>query len=109
LKEKIIYFKHIFLVFARLGLFEDSVPLTHANRQKVTNREWRTSFMDSFASNLAFVLFQCKGDQYRVGAYVQERPVNLPGCSQKLCHFSEFSAKYGQLADSCNLDNICRI
>ena len=65
--------------------------------------------MDSFASNLAFVLFQCNEDQYRVGAYVQERPVNLPGCSEQLCPFSEFTAKYGSMADACSLDDICRV
>lgn len=63
-------------MLARFGLFEDSVRPTHSNRLEVAKREWRTSLIDSFASNLAFALFDCK-EGPRVAAYVQERPVKV--------------------------------
>lgn len=108
----VFYFSHsgtLLKVLARLGLFEDSIALKHSNRlsDEMKKREWRTSLIDSFATNIAFVLFNCNQNNY-VTAYVQERPVILPGCSGRLCPFSEFSAKYGAYASSCNLEEICR-
>ena len=93
----------------RLGLFRDPVPLKHSNRLALKNREWRTSLINSFAANLALVLFNCSDNGHHVTAYVQERPVRLPGCSQELCRFSEFSKRYGPIAASCNLGEICRL
>ena len=105
-----IFYCSFFSVLARLGLFEDSIRPTSLNRKdpKVLNRAWRTSKIDSFASNIAFVLFKCK-DDYRVTAYFQEKPVRLPGCSDDLCHFGQFVTKYGPLAANCNLDSICTV
>ena len=96
------------LVLARLGLFEDPLPLKHSNRKEMEVRQWRTSLIDSFASNLAFVLYTCR-DGHRVATYVQERTVQLPGCGSPLCPFSEFTARYGPYAASCNLEEICRV
>lgn len=91
-----------------MGLFEDAVRPTHLNRLDIHKRAWRTSLIDSFASNIAFALFKCS-DDYRVTAYFQERPVRLPGCSHELCHFREFVNQYGSLAEKCNVEDICRI
>ncbi|XP_032795585.1 multiple inositol polyphosphate phosphatase 1 [Daphnia magna] len=105
------YFTHsgtILKVLARMGLFEDAVRPTHLNRLDIHKRAWRTSLIDSFASNIAFALFKCS-DDYRVTAYFQERPVRLPGCSHELCHFREFVNQYGSLAEKCNVEDICRI
>jgi len=107
----LFYFTHsgtLLKVLARLGLFEDPLPLKHSNRKEMEGRQWRTSLIDSFASNLAFVLYTCR-DGHRVATYVQERTVQLPGCGSPLCPFSEFTARYGPYAASCNLDEICRV
>lgn len=109
----VFYFSHsgtLLKVLARLGLFKDSTVMKHSNRKsrEMRNREWRTSLIDSFATNIALVLFKCK-QEYYVTTYVQERPVMLPGCDDTLCPFSQFSDVYGPYASSCDLDEICRI
>lgn len=95
-------------VLARLGLFKDELRPLHSNRLEVTQRKWRTSYIDAFATNIAFVLFQCV-DGYFVTAYFQERPILLPGCSQELCHYNDFHRHYGDIIQSCNIDDICRV
>ncbi|EFX64111.1 hypothetical protein DAPPUDRAFT_327766 [Daphnia pulex] len=105
------YFTHsgtILKVLARIGLYKDKVRPTHSNRLEQMNRAWRTSRIDPFASNIAFVLFKC-ADDYRVTAFIQERPVRLPGCSDDFCHFREFVDQYGSLVSKCSIDDICRV
>jgi len=109
----VFYFSHsgtLLKVLARFGLFKDATVPKHSNRHssEMKNREWRTSLIDSFATNIALVLFKCNQDYY-VTTYVQERPVMLPGCSDFLCPFSQFSDLYGPYASSCDLDQICRV
>jgi len=109
----VFYFSHsgtLLKVLARFGLFEDSTVLKHSNRHsdEMKKREWKTSLIDSFATNLALVLFDCD-EGYHVTAYVQERPVLLPGCDAHLCPFSQFTAKYGPYASSCNVEEICQV
>lgn len=58
----VAYFTHsgtLLKVIARLGLFNDSVPLLGNNFDHHRNsRKWRTSVIDPFATNLAFVLYK---------------------------------------------------
>lgn len=58
----VAYFTHsgtLLKVFARLGLFNDSVPLLGSNFDHHRNsRKWRTSVIDPFATNIAFVLYR---------------------------------------------------
>lgn len=95
-------------VMARFGLFKDAIEMKHSNRHLMKNREWRTSLINSFAAHLALVLFNCSDGHY-ITAYVQERPIKLPGCSSELCKYSDFRKQYETLAASCNIDDICRI
>ena len=96
-------------MLARLGLFRDEVSPTHANRATSADRQWRTSLIDSFATNLALALFTCDDGGHRVAAYVQERPVHLPGCPDHLCPFDDFMAAYGPVATDCDFDRICQL
>lgn len=75
----------------------------------MANRKWRTSFIDSFGSNLALLLSECPGKDFYVTAYAQEEPVILPGCGGELCHFKDFNKAYGGLTENCNLKEICDI
>lgn len=43
-------------ILAHLGLYKPETPLTGS--KMVSDRQWRTSEIDSFAANLAFVLFK---------------------------------------------------
>jgi len=41
-----------------LGLYKDEHKLKHDNYFKMENRLWRTSKIDPFGSNIAFVLYK---------------------------------------------------
>nr|XP_045611705.1 multiple inositol polyphosphate phosphatase 1-like isoform X3 [Procambarus clarkii] len=92
-------------VMTRLGLFQDSKPLTHDHEDP--DRLWRTSRHGSFATNVAFTLSSCGADQWWVSAAVSEQVVSLGGCASSLgCTWDEFIATYGQFLQ-CDLDAIC--
>jgi len=58
------YFTHsgtILKLIALLGLAKDPHPLMHDSlvlRKKEDKRAWRSSIIDTFASNMAFVLYE---------------------------------------------------
>lgn len=58
------YFTHsgtILKLIALLGLAKDTRPLMHDSfllRKKDDKRAWRSSIIDTFASNMAFVLYE---------------------------------------------------
>jgi len=41
-----------------LGLYKDEHKLKHDNYINMENRQWRTSKIDPFGSNIAFVLYK---------------------------------------------------
>lgn len=54
-----LYFTHsgtLLKLLAHLGLYKDKTPLTYRDFGK--ERKWRTSNIDSFATNVAFVLYE---------------------------------------------------
>lgn len=64
-----IYFTHsgtLLKMLAHLGLYKDVDALTASKYGEMTNRKWKTSLIDSFATNLAFVLYDCEGDRKSV-------------------------------------------
>lgn len=96
-------------VLARLNLFHDRRPLTADNYKKQKERQWRTSLIDSFSSNVAFVLAQCEGNEYKVATFLQEKPLRLPGCSANLCPVHEFMTQYANIADGCDVPKVCQL
>lgn len=57
----IFYFTHsgtILKMLGLLGLFKDVENLRHDNYLEMENRQWRTSKIDAFGSNIAFVLYK---------------------------------------------------
>lgn len=96
--------------YARLGLFKDQTPPLATNFYSQSNRKWRSSEIDPFAGNIAFILFKCTAGntpEYKVATYVQEKEVILQNCTTTLCPFDTFVATYGDLADTCNLAELC--
>lgn len=59
LPNSTFYFTHsgtLLKVLAHLGLYKDEAPLTYQDYGK--QRKWRTSAIDAFATNVAFVLYE---------------------------------------------------
>ena len=96
-------------LLARLGLYNDSVPLTASNYGSQQDRTWRTSRILNFATNLVFVLFDCEATAtFKVQAYHNERLVDIVGCSEpRACPYVEFTAMMQPIIDSCDFDAIC--
>ncbi|KAJ3646471.1 hypothetical protein Zmor_024058 [Zophobas morio] len=65
-----------------MGIGKDNQPPTADNYFQQQQRQWRTSTLDPFASNVAAALCQCRGNErFRVMFFLNEVPVNYPDCS----------------------------
>ncbi|XP_046680138.1 multiple inositol polyphosphate phosphatase 1-like [Homalodisca vitripennis] len=104
------YFTHsgtILKVLSHLQLYRDPLPLSADLFNKT--RLWRTSQIDVFGSNLAFVLFSCK-DGYKILTMHQERPVTLPGCPEDhLCPLDSLQDFYRHSIENCDFDQFCHL
>lgn len=55
------YFSHtatLLKTFALLKIGQDELPLRNDTYEESEKRNWRTSFIDTFATNLGFVLYE---------------------------------------------------
>ncbi|XP_076386855.1 multiple inositol polyphosphate phosphatase 1 [Megachile rotundata] len=107
------YFTHsgtILKVLALLGVAKDDQHLTHdVFSLYADDRAWRTSIIDSFASNIAFVLYNCSGILSVLFIH-QERPLFLPGCPLNVpCPLSIMKALYPNHEEECQFDTMCSI
>ncbi|XP_050520562.1 multiple inositol polyphosphate phosphatase 1-like isoform X2 [Daktulosphaira vitifoliae] len=78
----VFYFGHssnLLSLISRLGLFKDTEPITADNFDKMKNRKFRTSSIDSFASNMIVALYKCDDGNYKVSFYENEKPVKIGG------------------------------
>ncbi|XP_067638914.1 multiple inositol polyphosphate phosphatase 1 [Eurosta solidaginis] len=105
------YFTHsgtLLKVLAHLGLYKDNEPLTYRDFKR--ERAWRTSVIDAFATNLAFVLYECdKEREPMVLTLHQERPIRLPGCPQNedFCSLKTFKEEYTKNISNCDFEELC--
>ncbi len=111
----IFYFSHsgaILKFLSYLGLYKDEEPLRHDNYDRMGDRLWRTSNFNSFGSNVAFVLQECTENAeigYRVGLFVNERLVAIPGCGGQLwCQYETF-ARIFEESKTCVLEDLCAV
>jgi len=113
------YFTHsgtLLKLISHLGLFNDSSPLTSESfPEHDMNRKWRTSFIDKFATNIAFVLFKCADEAerttYRVGLLFQEEPIEAPFCDgQWTCPFEKVESYFLSSVTDCaaNVQTMCK-
>ncbi|KAJ4432670.1 hypothetical protein ANN_21293, partial [Periplaneta americana] len=107
----VVYFTHsgtLLKIMAHLGLYKDEEVLLHNNFNILNDkRKWRVSQVDSFGTNLAFVLFRCN-EQLKVLTLHQEKPVTLPGCPESdLCPLNVLREQYKESVTDCNFDHIC--
>ncbi|KAL7743894.1 hypothetical protein ACLKA6_003121 [Drosophila palustris] len=105
------YFTHsgtLLKMLAHLGVARDEQPLTHKDFGK--DRRWRTSEIDAFATNLAFVRYDCIKEEPRVLVMHQERVVRLPGCPQDddLCPLKTLRRIYADSVERCDFEALCQ-
>lgn len=107
-----LYFTHsgtLLKLLAHLGLARDNKPLTH--KHFASERLWRTSQIDAFATNLAFLRYDCDKGKPQVLVLHQERVVRLPGCPQDkdLCPLATLRRIYANSVDHCDREKMCRV
>ncbi|KAL0133335.1 hypothetical protein PUN28_000823 [Cardiocondyla obscurior] len=109
------YFTHsgtILKLTALLGLAKDAHPLTHDSftLRKEDKRAWKSSIIDTFASNMAFVLYDCEYYGPSILFMLQERPVYLPGCPKNMpCPLYTMKAMYPDNDEECQFDAMCQV
>lgn len=78
-----------------LGLFKSDYPLTaNLSQSQIQSRTWSGSVISPFSANLAFILYECSGDTYRVKLTHNEVEYTFPGCDDLFCPFDQFTSIY---------------
>ncbi|XP_052768052.1 multiple inositol polyphosphate phosphatase 1-like [Mya arenaria] len=114
------YFGHaetVAPIYAALGLFNDSQPLTDSNFSAMKHRAFKSSKILQFSANLAIVLYECKDytesgsfiDDFVIRMFVNEQPVNVPACDRLVCPFVKVKDSYLHHIDDCLSSNICKL
>ena len=100
-KDNILYFSHsgaILKLLAFLGIDKPKEDLKHDSN--IRKRLWGTSKIDSFASNIAFVLLKpCN----QIGLLINESLTPICDDEKLWCDFDEFKQKFPK----CDFDQIC--
>jgi len=105
------YFGHstaikMVLSFLKLFVTED---LLSSNFEKMKDkRKWRTSLHVPMAANIAFSLQQCGDEDYKIGLFINEKLIQIPGCNQDWCPMQTFINLFPQI-ESCDFTKICSI
>ncbi|CAG8463121.1 18576_t:CDS:2 [Acaulospora morrowiae] len=111
--KSVLKFAHaetIIFVTTMLGLYKDDYPLEADRFYQSKSREFRTSNIAPFASNVYFEIYNCT-NKYETTIYVQmlvnEKPVVIPGCGYTFCLWDRFKQLLGNNID-CDFDRICQ-
>lgn len=108
--QAIAYFAHasgIQLLATALGIRKNNEPLRADNYLTQSRRNWRSSILSPFGSNLAAIKYDCPNDNERnqIMFFLNEKPVDLKWCSVGLCKWSEVKQHY-QNFQNANCDAI---
>jgi multiple inositol-polyphosphate phosphatase/2,3-bisphosphoglycerate 3-phosphatase len=107
-EKGLFYFSHsgaILKFLGFLGLYKDHEHLTASNYVTYkSHRLYRTSVIDPFASNIAFVIFK----DLRVSLYHNEELIQIPGCSELKCKFMELKSLFKERLSNCIFDQLCK-
>ncbi|XP_078044814.1 multiple inositol polyphosphate phosphatase 1 [Augochlora pura] len=106
------YFTHsgtILKLLAAAGVARDDHHLSHNLYDLYADdRAWKTGVIDSFASNIAFVLYNCSSSGLSVLFMHQERPLYLSGCPLHVpCPLSIMKALYPDHKEECPFEEMC--
>ena len=104
-------------LLALLGLHNDQPKLRAGNHEIHKNRQFKTSKISPFSSNVMFVLYECdedtvddlRLDKYMVQMLINETPEIIPGCEHSFCSFNSFKSHYQHILDSCDFEDICKL
>ncbi|KAG4069951.1 hypothetical protein HA402_015175 [Bradysia odoriphaga] len=77
------YTQEVQLLLVLLGSFRDTWPLHQHNYAQQSARNWLTSLIAPFGSNLAVVRHDCDDGDHDLIFYLNERPILVPGCDQQ--------------------------
>ncbi|XP_053996566.1 multiple inositol polyphosphate phosphatase 1-like [Hylaeus anthracinus] len=107
----IFYFSDIISLqnlLTTLNINKDQMQLKDYNYKDMAKRQWRTSFISSFAANLVAVFYKCDGDNQpkKVMFYLAEKLVMMDGCDVGLCDWEYFKQKFNPIINRCDL-NAC--
>lgn len=90
------------MTLSALGIAKDAEPLRHDNYNLLQQRQWKTSKIGPFATNLAVVFFNCT-DEPKVMLFLEEDSLPYDGCNVDLCTWEFIENKFSKTADSCDL------
>ncbi|XP_041977537.1 multiple inositol polyphosphate phosphatase 1-like [Aricia agestis] len=93
-------------LLTHLQLYKPEVPLSADYIDD--GRPFKTSDIDCFASNLAFVLYEC-GDKQKMLTLHQEKIVKLPMCDNELCPLEHLKKYFHDSIHKCDFDEMCSI
>ncbi|KAI4456534.1 multiple inositol polyphosphate phosphatase-related [Holotrichia oblita] len=95
--QAVLYFTHsgtLLKMLSHLNLYKDDKSLWAADYDNNHNRKWRVSKIDTFGSNLAFILYKCNGENKLLVLH-NEVPVKLPSCpDSELCDLEKIKDYY---------------
>jgi len=102
-------------LLAYLGLYQvyEHDTKTHLKSENYHSmkikRNWRTSEIDPFATNVGFVLKKCNKRDYKVGLLHNENMIEIPECKSvnKWCDYDVFLSLFNPKVLNCNFTAIC--
>lgn len=102
----------ILSMMTALGLYKDDKPLFAENRESMTNRNFKTSRIVPFSSNLGFVLYSCESmdredPSLMLQLLVNEEPVKIPVCDSFFCPYDTVRQSLSGLTNQCDLKDVC--
>lgn len=94
------YFTHstmLLMLITAFGLKHDQLPLRGDNFDRQQNRQFKTSQLVPYASNLAAVKYGCdNGREDKVLFLLNQRPVSMPWCADgEICTINEIGNMFG--------------
>ncbi|XP_050440391.1 multiple inositol polyphosphate phosphatase 1-like [Adelges cooleyi] len=104
----VFYFGHtpnVLSIVTRMGIAKDNIPLLSSNFEKQRGRNWRTSFIDPFASNFIAVFYKCR-EGNKVMFLLNEHAIPMTKESCKLCPWEPIENTLNPIISnqSCTLD-----
>lgn len=88
----------VFKLLVSLGISGGDTPLEGDSYQNSSSREWRTSYLNPYASNILAVIYNCPErtangakEKVKLILYLNGYPIRLPACSGSLpCDIDDF-------------------
>ncbi len=103
---RITHSRTLLPLLARLGMFNDSVPLLSDNYKEQSERKWRLSEVNPFAANIEFRLYSCD-QKYYVRTFLNENELQLPSCASMFCSLEQIEKAWEEIVESCDFDVLC--